>query len=385
MKRILPGIIIVVLVTAAMVLYGPWHQRTPITVPQPPPPVLDGARAAFPSAADNAPNVVREEQTIATAGKTSSSSLPAVCTGSEFDIFRCYQTYYDDLVKRSGVRAATADLRNRYGAPFIKAQCHQLSHIIGRAAVSLYPVVADAYREGDSFCWSGYYHGVMEAIVAGESPEQVVARIDGICSGIPGKDRYSFDYYNCVHGLGHGLMAISQNELPQSLEACDRLTGGWEQSSCWSGAFMENVMVDERNHFTKYLKADDPLYPCDGVGDRYKSTCYLMQTSRMLKMVGYNFTKVFELCRTVEAPYVDICFQSLGRDASGQSVSDVERTSSICRLGRDARERQHCITGAAKDFISYLHSDTRARELCATNPEWEASCLATVEGYYRLF
>src|SRR3712207_8036444 len=47
---------------------------------------------------------------------------------------------------------------------------------------------------------------------------------------------------------------------------------------------------------TKYLKADEPLYPCDEVGPAYKEQCYMMQTSYALKTQDDDFGKVFELC-----------------------------------------------------------------------------------------
>jgi len=308
------------------------------------------------------------------------------CNGSTPDVFKCYRAYYSEMVENEGSEAAMADLKARYGNPFVRSQCHQLAHIVGRAAADIYSSVGDAYSHGDSFCWSGYYHGVMEKIVADIGVGAVPLRMNFLCSDLPGKATYNFDYYNCVHGLGHGMMYITNNELFQSLELCDNLSGSWEQSSCWSGAFMENIIADEVNHFAKYLKDDDPLYPCNAAGDKYKSTCYLMQTSRMLDVVGYDFANVFELCGTVGDPYVDVCYQSLGRDASGKSVSDVQKTRASCLLGKDYRQQSNCVVGAVKDFISYHHSDVQAQELCASLPqELQQTCFSTAESYYKLF
>ena len=308
------------------------------------------------------------------------------CVGGTPDQFKCYRDYYTNLVKERGSQAAMADLRSRYQNPFIYSQCHQLTHIIGRLAADIYPSLAQAFASGDSFCWSGFYHGVMEGVSQKFKPAALAENIDKICAEIPGKDKFSFDYYNCVHGLGHGAMFILNNELFRSLELCDHLSGGWEQSSCWSGAFMENIIADEINHFSKYLKADDPLYPCSAAADKYKNTCYLMQTSRMLALVGHDFAKVFELCENVGEPYVDTCYQSLGRDASGKNVSEISKTRTACLLGRNYREQSNCVIGAVKDFISYFHSDAKARELCASFPqELQRVCFITAENYYKLF
>lgn len=304
--------------------------------------------------------------------------------GSKFD---CYEKFYKNLVKTQGVSAAFADLRAEYNNnSYVLNQCHPLAHVIGSAAVDKYPTVAEAYTHGDSFCWSGYYHGVLEGVVARIGRQQVPDVLNNICDGVTGKSSYSFDYYNCVHGLGHGVMAFTQDELFDSLKLCDRISGGWEQASCYSGVFMENVIVDNKNHFTKYLKPDDPLYPCNAVDAKYKSTCYLMQTSYMLKVTNSDFNKVFDLCSQVEEAYRTTCYESLGRDASGRSSSDLTKTKETCELGKDFDQQSHCIIGAVKDFISYFHSDSQAKLLCnALAVDLQSLCSGTAESYYKSF
>ena len=148
---------------------------------------------------------------------------------------------------------------------------------------------------------------------------------------------------------------------------------------------MENVIVDNINHFSKYLKPEDPLYPCDAAGTSYKATCYLMQTSYMLKVVNGDFKKVFDLCAKADAGYENICYQSLGRDASGRSISNVEATRTSCYLGSVETQRENCIIGAVKDFISYFHSDAQAKELCATLPAaLREACFATAKEYVKV-
>ncbi len=315
-----------------------------------------------------------------------STTITPICQGADVNNFSCYEKHYQELVKTGGVQAAFADLRARYKQnAYVVSQCHPLTHVIGDAAVDKYSTVAEAYTHGDTFCWSGYYHGVLEGIL-GKEGQQAISHINDICKEIPGKDSYSFDYYNCVHGLGHGLMAITDDELFQSLKMCDGLTGDWERSSCYGGVFMENVIVDNKNHFTKYLKPSEPLYPCNAVDEKYKGACYLMQTSYMLKVSGGDFAKVFDQCKQADAGYVDTCYQSLGRDASGRSVSDVAKTRETCYLGSDFEAKSNCVIGAVKDFISYFHSDNQAKALCdSLTEDLKAVCNTTTQSYYKNF
>lgn len=280
-----------------------------------------------------------------------------------------------------------ADLRRRYNEnqSFVVSQCHQLVHIIGQAAMMNYSTVAEAYLEGDSFCWSGYYHGTLEGLALSQGSSFILSNVNNICTDIPGKESYSFDYYNCVHGLGHGFMSISNHELFESIKMCDALSGSWEQSSCWSGVFMENIISHGIKNYSAYLKPEDPLYPCSAVDDKYKRTCFLMQTSYMLEVTNWDFLKVFELCEETGI-YSSTCYQSLGRDASGSTVSDVSRTKTRCLLGRNDEQRSNCVIGAVKDFISYFHSDVEAKNFCASLPEeLKNNCLLTAKDYYKAF
>lgn len=302
--------------------------------------------------------------------------------------FACYEKFYQELVTKNDPKTAMTDLKTRYrNEPYVKDECHQLAHVIGRAAGAKYPTVAEAYLRGDSACWSGYYHGVIESVMLAIGSSNInFETLDNICRNLADRERYSFDHYNCVHGIGHGAMYINQNELFVALDVCDKIKDSWEKSSCWGGVFMENIITDNKNHFTHYLKPDDPLYPCNAVRDDQKSTCYLMQTSYMLKLKGGDFAEVFALCKTVGETYIETCYQSLGRDASGWTISDPVRTKSYCLLGPDERAQSNCVIGAVKDFISYHHSDVEAKGFCNSLSEnLKNICLGTTGTYYQIF
>ncbi len=313
---------------------------------------------------------------------------PAVwCTEENAGDFQCYKKYYETLTKTLGAPLALAEIKSTYAtSSFIKSQCHQLTHVIGNTAYEQKDSISETFSEGDSFCWSGYYHGVVERAVSTKGSAYIKEHLNEFCADIPGKERYSFDYYNCVHGLGHGLMSMTRNELFESLRLCDLLTGDWERSSCYGGVYMENVMTDWRNHKTAYLKDDDLLYPCTAVDEPYKYQCYLMQTSYVLRKNGYDFANAFRRCDTVPAPHNEVCAQSIGRDASGSTISDPIETKKQCDLAPNALLYHNCIVGAAKDFVSYFHNDTEARIFCASLEKGEdVSCDGLVTSYYSTF
>jgi hypothetical protein len=306
------------------------------------------------------------------------------CPDAKANDFKCFEGHYRAIINSKGVKDAFVDIKDAYDkSPFVKGNCHQLVHVIGRAAGDKYGDVAKAYAEGDNFCWSGYYHGVMEAVINKIGYDNIKAQLSTICASVAATERYSFYHYNCVHGLGHGVMAVNQTELFDALRTCDALTDWWERESCYGGVFMENIMSEiNPDHRTKYLKSDDLMYPCTAVERQYKQQCFLMQTSHALQSTGYDFDRVFTLCDKVEAGFRPTCYQSLGRDASGNTISDAIRTRDICLKGRDFTAKDNCITGAVKDFIAYFHSNEAGEKLCATlEPKLRESCMGIAKSF----
>lgn len=314
----------------------------------------------------------------------SSPATENPCTGADAGNFDCYEAWFAKLVKEQGIPQAFTILKEAYPVnKYVRSQCHPITHVIGNVASEKFASVSEAYTQGDSFCWSGYYHGIMEGVLGKIGRSNLPNHMNGICTDLATKRRYSFDHYNCVHGLGHGVMATNGNELFDSLKICDALSDAWDRSSCWSGAFMENIIIDNKNHFTKYLKADDLLYPCTAVEEQYKHPCYLMQTSYILKVVNGDFARTFQECTRSDENFKAICYQSIGRDASGRSVSNVGETRQSCLLGVDFDQQSNCVIGAVKDFISYHHGDTEALEFCASlpTPELQEVCTSTAKSY----
>jgi len=131
----------------------------------------------------------------------------------------------------------------------------------------------------------------------------------------------------------------------------------------------------------------DTVYPCNIVPQKYKDQCYLMQTSYMLKINHYDFKKTFDLCENVDKGFSVTCYRSLGRDASGSTVSDLQKTHDICLQGKNYEQQSECLVGAVKDFISYYHSDVKAKQLCESYDDQKIAqyCLQTAADYYKSF
>ena len=304
------------------------------------------------------------------------------------DPFKAYRDSLETIVRTQNVSAAFFQLKNLYAQnDSVKPLCHELTHMIGRAALNKFHTLAEAYTQGDNFCADGYYHGVMEELSIHLGRAVVLEQINQLCTGFKNHEADRTKYFYCLHGLGHGLMAINDEALPSALDGCDLLRGSWEQQVCAGGVFMENTLANGENHVTNFLKPDDPLYPCDAVNEAYKTACYLNQGSYILRLHQQNFSAAFQTCAQADANYVGVCNQGLGLVALGLSLNDVDQASVLCHQTSRAQQTYDCLLGAAEYHLSYASSshDSIPFQLCdKTLIEQRSSCRATIQTYTNI-
>jgi hypothetical protein len=300
----------------------------------------------------------------------------------------CYEQAFGNLAYDEGPRRALAVFAKSIDTNrTVAADCHRIAHLIGAGALArLRGRVADAFALGAPTCWSGYYHGILERAFEGVGTTADLGQVSRrLCAGVK-KRSTIWIVYQCVHGLGHGLMIYASYSLPTALGVCAKLETNWDQQSCGGGVFMENI-VSSYGTQSPWLRRSDPLYPCasDTVTQRWKYYCYAMATSWIGQLNGYDWKRTAAVCRRAERSWIATCFQSMGRDASGQTVSDPQRVLDIC--GVDRVYVQECLRGAVKDFTAAFNGGERASKLCDLEPErFRADCywqLGTILGTMR--
>ncbi len=280
----------------------------------------------------------------------------------------CYEQAFGNVAYAEGPKRALATF-DRYIRTnrTVAADCHRTAHVIGAGALARIGDVGKAFAQGSASCWSGYYHGILERAFRDVPPTiPALARTSiDLCADASIR-RVQWIAYQCVHGLGHGLMIYSGYRLPFALAVCDRLASDWDRTSCTGGVFMENV-VSSYGVKSPWLRADDGVYPCRVMKERHKLYCYLMATSRILQVNGYDWRKTAQTCATVEVSWRETCFASMGRDASGQTTQDPKRVVEICaNAGRDFWD--DCVYGAARDMAATFSNGERASQLCDRLP-----------------
>lgn len=306
----------------------------------------------------------------------------STCTAMSVGQKNCYRDYFFGILKKDGATAAVTEVQRLYdaGDEYVKFDCHQVVHQVGEDAINYYGSLAKAFSYEGSACWSGYYHGIVETKLAALTDEELRAELPTFCQDAIDGRPYAFPHYNCVHGMGHGLMLDFKGDLFKTLEYCELVPDQWEMTSCVGGAFMENIVSAQISEAKTALRDDDLLYPCNVVADKHKYQCYQMQTSYILWKNGYDYDAAFGLCDTLTDEWRQPCYVSMGRDISGNNLLAVDKVLELCAKG-DERFRDWCYQGAAMNAVFNDHNTVQAYALCdAVEPRWRESCRAAAEG-----
>lgn len=320
-------------------------------------------------------------------------SAQALCTAPGVtNQQKCYEDFLMPLVSSRGVKVAMGTL-HRIGnhQPAVAANSHVYAHGVGITAGKLGGNVAETFASCTEIYQSGCYHGVIQAYF--ETVRSVdSSAVNTLCQTYAqaGGDRWL--RFQCVHGMGHGLTMFYAHNLPQALIGCDMLADGWDRESCFGGAFMENVVNATNPHHPgsalrnirdsaggadtaaaadehagmdhhapaaatasaaapfKALDPADKQYPCSIVAERYQMSCYIMQSSVMLKYNNGDIAKTARDCEAAPGRMRYYCHQSLGRDVSALSRNQAAEAIRMCSLANEEFQ-PWCHIGVVKDYV----------------------------------
>ena len=132
-----------------------------------------------------------------------------------------------EVFNKKGPSEALIWLRGEmYRKPEINRECHEVAHEIGRLAFNKFGNVAEAAKESDDVCNSGYLHGVIEEYF--KINKDYLVSIKDVCRGYENKAIV----WHCSHAIGHALMFISSNDLKWALDFCNNKYLGSERERC---------------------------------------------------------------------------------------------------------------------------------------------------------
>ncbi len=297
----------------------------------------------------------------------------------------CYEDVLLQLVEQNKISLSmgTLDLMGQRDVA-IRKYGHDYSHVVGINAWTPGENLGDVYLQCTELFQSGCYHGVIQAFLAYEGTDS--AKVASICQDTPGIRDSGWLRFQCVHGIGHGLLQTYTMDLPRALDGCDKLGNYFDTESCYGGAFMEFVVggrgQSHRPHLklrgkdtaavnsstmdhegmdhgsaapvsTTQFKVRMPgslLYPCTVLSERYLRACYQNQAGLMVEQTGLDFAKVAAGCDTAPERMRPTCYQGIGTYVSGVTTREPEESIRLCSLG-SMRYQSWCFVGVVKNFV----------------------------------
>jgi hypothetical protein len=296
---------------------------------------------------------------------------------------RCAERALYSVIEPAGVGQAMAALERVLArAPGLAPDAHGLAHGMGIAAYRSPETVGRTFASCPPTQMSGCYHGVIQGYFLAlrrDSGSVSPAVLNAVCEEHRARAPL---FFQCAHGLGHGVMALESHHLPRALARCDQVADRFVRENCYGGAFMENIVSVTHPHHTAEahaglsgghgaaghgdhaaghahhaeepwvpLRRSDLLYPCTALGEQYQAQCYEMQTSAAISLTGGNVGAVARACGRAPAAHVRACYASLGRDVSALARMRPTRAQALCRGAGPAAEPT-CLAGVASAFVN---------------------------------
>jgi hypothetical protein len=300
-----------------------------------------------------------------------------------------------DALRHRGLAAALDSLERLADRDStVMREAHQTAHALGREAVARSGGDASVIRQCSPRFAAGCYHGVVEASLRARGRIDM-AELERMCAGAGGADEPG-PVYECIHGLGHGVLGASGMDLPLALRDCDALSRAPFRESCYSGAFMEAISValegsgggmhehgmDGMHHGGPGARGAaidprDPYSPCDRFDDPYAPACWLFQGFVILRHNGFDLPAAFRACDDAPAGRTGPCYESLGHQVTGLFQRDDRWIVTQCAEGRPELAH-YCAGGAALALAAMDWSGARAQRFCAAAPTaWKDACYRT--------
>ncbi|MBA3260260.1 MAG: hypothetical protein H0T68_12450, partial [Gemmatimonadales bacterium] len=116
---------------------------------------------------------------------------------------------------------------------------HQLAHALGRRALDRARGDASVIGECRPIFASGCYHGVVESFLQATGRIDM-AELERMCF-VAGSEERPAPVYECMHGLGHGVLGAVRLDVWPALHHCDALSRPRFAASCREGVFMEAI------------------------------------------------------------------------------------------------------------------------------------------------
>jgi hypothetical protein len=271
--------------------------------------------------------------------------------------FQSQVTKLTGLMKSKGINAAFSYTEQQITSnPSFAQACHPLLHELGHAAYTYYGGYAQAIVYQNELCDSGYTHGVLESYLS--SGPDISQALQTACS----TTTKVFNQWQCYHGLGHGVMLVSMENVAHSTTLCNTLPTPFSQDACINGVFMQHFVVTDHDGSIPKTNPTS-LKDCAVQPVMYKPVCYNYAPSAYLTVNNGQYAAAFKWCHTAETAYIPTCIGGVGSQAMKEHITIAAEVQQICDMA-DKSYVGDCINGAAGMDVYFYGSAAPAASLC---------------------
>lgn len=289
----------------------------------------------------------------------------------------CYKSVAGLFFNQFGLKKTLNLLQENENYPEVYVRCHEVTHFLSRSEYDRLGSIAGVYASCDSTCHGGCYHGTLEAYLKARNLDEDDLKREFIKVCGQKEDHLSPLVFNeCLHGLGHAAMFILVMDLPKSLSLCDQFQNQDQKDRCFSGVFMENSSSStSEDHTSRYIKEDDPFYPCNSLDEKYLTVCWRYQSSYFSIISHQDWAKVSSLCLDVPEKYQDECFRTIGTNQVGFTKS-LQTMRDDCYLMPNSHFKDVCVAGVVASLsYRFVGDATKMVEFCSlVDPEYKEGC-----------
>lgn len=286
---------------------------------------------------------------------------------------------------------------------------HLLGHTVGDILYKQKGVagIADCTQEFRNAC----SHAIVIGALNEFGGDKALAMIQGACEKAPGG---SGAYTMCFHGLGHGVFAYFNYDIPKTVDYCKRFGTpehhDREYVECVGGSVMELIDGGGHDHNqwlaarTQYLTLSDPLAPCDSslMPDDVKDICYTYITPRLFQFDGgdladpqpKDFVSAFNDCHMItDARLRDVCYGGIGkefpvlamsrdiRNVSDATDDELQKMWDLCKLSPYDEGFHSCVNAVVGSLYWGGENDPHVVvRFCDMDPTEEKNCFENLFG-----
>lgn len=273
-----------------------------------------------------------------------------------------YETYYD-LLSLDGLKAVLSE------DPY----CHTTAHGLGRVIYAKSGQnLSEALVSAGNFCGGGAFHGVLMAAfgaLLGDTTERISPHdVAGIATSFCHRadvQGQGINYGVCIHGIGHALSFLVDNDVAHALELCDVFASEGERYYCASGAYMQRA----GDMYLSDASSSTP-YPC-GLFD-YPAGCY-----------RYTLRHAFAKDRALMTAYCvslpnganrNGCFHGLGFTLFKEIEHEPTVLASLC-ASSDQSDSRMCVEGSVGLITGYRGRTYSEKNICDLQQDpWRTWC-----------